>query len=265
MKLHWVQATAAAAAMVFAAAGSAQAQTVLSGTVSGHAAYTDLEAGGYDGDAASYGVAGAVAGPIASSPWGWQADGSFEYLDIDDADSDAEVWRGQAHIYWRDAERGAAGGHVGVIHEDEVLDDTLVGAGLEGEVYNGRWTVEVEGAYYEGDDSDLEVYGLGGGVAYYVTDDLVVSGAAAFGNVDFGGGYDSDYYEVSLRGERGFERAPVSVYAEVSYADVDDADISATQVMVGVTWDIGAGTIIERDRSGASRDGARNVIGAVIN
>lgn len=262
MNKRWVFATAAAAALVFAS--GAQAQTLLSGEVSGTIGYSDLEVGGFEADATHLSVEGRVAGSFGQSLWSWQGDASYEYIDSDDLGDEPSIVRAQAHVFYNDADRYAIGGHVGVIHEGEIFDDTLYGGGIEGDVRNGQWGFGAGVAYYTADDADVDVYGLSGDVTYYFDDNIAIDGGATIGQIDISGLDEVDYYELRLRGRYGFREVPVTVGLELSYDEIDDIDADAFQIMATATWNFSTGTISQRDRQGASREGARDIVPTLI-
>lgn len=253
----WVAKAAAVVALSLAGATGANAQTVSSGYVEGSIGYSDVSVGAASTDGASFSVGGAYAAPITSNI-GFQIDGEVTYLDLDPQET--TVLEGQGHVYWRDSERGAFGAFVSVINDSDVLDDTLIGGGVEGELYLGDWTVGGEIAYYEGDDTNVELTGFAADVTYYYTENISVEAGAGYGNLDIGA-VDSDYYTLRLQGEYGFDRWPASVTASVSYNDYDDFNTDATQVRIGFNWRFGSRTVMERDRYGASRDGGNRVLG----
>lgn len=262
MKKRWVYATAAAAALAFAS--GAQAQTLLSGEVTGTIGYSDIEVGSFDADATHLAIEGRVAGSFGASLWSWQGDASYEYIDSDDLGDEPSILRGQAHVFYNDADRYAIGGHVGVIHEGDVLDDTLYGGGIEGDLRNGPWGFGVGVAYYTADEADVDVYGISGDVTYYVNENIAIDGGATIGQIDIDGLDEVDYYELRVRGRYGFREVPVTLGLELSYDEIDDVDADAFQIMATATWNFTTGTVIDRDRRGASREGARDIIPTFI-
>jgi hypothetical protein len=99
------------------------------------------------------------------------------------------------------------------------------------------WNVGAEGQLF------LDNVNLGGAVGYFNVDDLEVDGVG------------------SLGAEYQLSNAPLSVFGGYSRMDIEDADLEADTITLGVAYSFGSATLKDRERSGASLNGLGGLAG----
>jgi len=251
---HVLFATAALAAVLYAAAPSWAAEPT--GHVGVSYAKTDIE----DLEADTWAVDGAVAFDL-SGAWGMQFDGSIGNTDYDGL-GETETVSGTAHLFTRN-ESYAIGGFFGL---SDVDDSTVWNVGVEGQTYMANTTLAGSFSYGQFDDADLDSWSLNGEARYFVSDNFRLD--AGLGWTRLTDGDDNvDGWNFGIGGEYQFASAPISLTAGYTHSTLDDVDVSADTFRVGLRYNFGAGTLKERDRSGASFNGGTNlngVIGAIL-
>ena len=146
----------------------------------------------------------AVAAPGAAMAQTGYVDASYSNSSVDTGggDNDADGW--------------AAGGAV-------AFDAYALGFQLDASV--GSTEPDV------GDNTDE--WNVGGHV-FTRNATYLVGGFVNFGNIDAGGGDDSDYWTVGAEGQYYLDRTTLD--ASVSYTDAEDADLNITAVDLGATY-----------------------------
>jgi len=234
----------AAAAALLASPVMAQDTSAASGYLGLGWSQVDVDGLG-EGD--GWDLNGAVAFPVSQSLT-MQLDAS--YLS---ADGDADAMFGQAHLFNRSA-TGSFGGFVAVA---DVEDVNVWGLGLEGAHYMENVTLAGVVAYGQVDDLDVDAWGIAGEARFFVSDNFRIDTTAGWGDSDGGDGWN-----LGIGGEMGLGETPFSLYA--GYDHSDSEGLEADTLTIGLRMNFGTGSLKERDRSGASRMGARSVFGALF-
>lgn len=244
MKKFWL---GAAAALALAAPGVASAQ---SGYVDLGYQNSEADVGGVSGDADGWTLGGAAAF-AGTGTLGFQIDGLISNSEADGG-GDVDSWNLGGHVFSR-TDGGLIGGfaNVGNVDVDGVGDDDFWTVGLEGQLYMARTTLDGALSYSESDDTNAELTAADFGATHFVTDNFSFGGNLGFGNVDTPLG-DADVVSYGLGAEVQFATAPISVFGGWQHVDVDDIDSDADTLGIGVRYNWGAGSLLDRNRSGAS-------------
>lgn len=238
-------ASAALAAVAFAAPAFAQDATGYAG-----ASYATTDVEGLESD--TWGLDGAVAFDAGSL--GVQIDAAYGNEDVDGAPS-VDAYNANVHLFTRN-DSFAFGGFAGVTDVEDVTAWTV---GAEGATYLNNVTLAGAVAYGNVDDLDVDAWGLGGEVRYFVSDNFRLNGGLGWADAE-----DENVWTLGLGGEYQFAATPVSVYGGYEHTKFDEADIEADTFKVGVRYNFGGQTLKGRDRSGASFGGASNVFGGLF-
>lgn len=247
---------AAAIAAVAVTAAPASAETALSAYINGHVDWANYDSGFGDDDATNFGVNGAVAFAVSPNV-GAQLD--LDITALDDDISDDEIVSGTAHLFHRTS-AGLIGGFLGAASID---GDSAWGGGVEGELYRDKWTFGGALSYATIDDTDVDIWTLGGHARYFYTDNLVTSVDASVGNIDTGVG-DADVWGVGVGVGYQLASTPVNFGARVGYSSIDDLDLDVTTVSVSVGYTFTGESLRTRNRTGASQGGFLSAVSAAI-
>lgn len=113
------------------------------------------------------------------------------------------------------------------------VDTTALGGAYS---WGGNGTVgfQVDGAIaqHEFSGGDVDTYNFGGH-AFVRNDSYLVGGLVNFGNTDFGGGADYDYYTIGAEGAIYLQRTTLN--GALTWSDSEDLDNSITALDLGVT------------------------------
>lgn len=164
------------------------------------------------------------------------------------ADGDLDVLRIGGHLFAREA-NWLLGGYVGYSNIDTPIteaDEFTLAA--EGQYYLERTTLGLTVAYSDLDVpvADPSMWSVAGEVRHFVTDNFSLQVGAAWLDVDTTL-FSQDGHYIDLGAEYQFDGAPVSVFAGYRHTDIG-GDVSTWGV--GLRWNFGEGTLIQRDRSG---------------
>lgn len=236
---------AAAALLAVAAPGVASAQSGYLGVLY---ANTDVNGGG-DGDA--FGVEGAAFFP-GSGALGFELDGVI--VDNEDSDTGFGV---KGHLLARH-DSHMLGAFVGVADAD---DSTTWTAGVEGAMYFNRWTAFAALGYGSNDDSDTDGIGVNVGASLFATDNLRFDGQVGWASID--NGADDDALSLSVGAELQLDQMPVSLGLDYAHVEFDDANAESDTVRVVVRYNFNSGSLLDRDRSGASQANRTGIAGLV--
>jgi len=235
---------AAAASVAALLAGPVLAQDVASGYIG--AGYTKAELDDTF-ETEGWNLHGSVNFPMSGS-LGVQVDAGYTSVD----DADAESMFGQAHLYNR-GENGSFGGFLAYADSEDV---GMWAGGLEGQHYMDRVTVAGVIGFGKVDELDAEAFGAAGQARLFANDNLRFD--VTLGLVETDG---DDTTSVGVGGEWQLSGTPLSVFGSWDHSDSDIGDVAS--VTVGVRFNFGTGSLMERDRSGASRMGARGLFGTM--
>lgn len=196
----------------------------------------------------------------AGSSDGWGAEGAVAFdggsgvaFELDgavfDSDSSDTVWGGTGHLFVRDSQY-LFGGFVGA---STANSDTVWNAGLEANSYFApNWTLA--GAVQYADDNDIDVNGWGVNAAlrYFAMDNFRVQGTAGWASIDAPLGSDNAW-SLGAGAEYQFTTTPISVGLDYAHTETDNTNISADSFKVSLRYNFGSGSLLDRDRHGASQ------------
>ncbi len=171
-------------------------------------------------------------------------DGGYSNLD-----GDVDVFRIGGHLFAREA-NWLLGGYVGYANMEVAgvsIDEwTLAG---EGQYYLDRATLGLTVAYSDLDTPgvDPSMWSVAGDIRYFVTDNFSIQAGAAWLTVDSTFG-DQDGHYIDLGAEYQFDASPFAVFAGYRHTDIGG---EANTWGIGLRWNFGEGSLIQRDRSGA--------------
>lgn len=227
------------------ALAAAAAPSVAAAQATGYvgAVYSNTDFGGGD-DVDSWGAEGAVAF-AGSGSIVFEVDASL--VSVDDDFSDDDTGYGLVgHIYSRNSDY-LFGGFVGIAGSDDT--ETWL-AGLEASKFFNQWTLA--GAVFYGNNDDFDTDGWGANVEgrVFLTDNFRLNGNVGWVSVDDGIDED-DAMLYGVGGEYQFAGLPVSVGAGWSTVDFDGGDVDVWTV--GVRYNFGGLSLLDRDRNGASQ------------
>ena len=184
----------------------------------------------------------------------WGGDGTFgAQLDalVGEAEESSSYNIG-AHLFTRNGNYLLGGfANYGNIDADGGAEADFWTVGLESQYYLSRTTLDASLSYGEGDDIDAEFTGLDLGATHFFTDNFSFNGGVGFGTIE-GGGFDVDTVSYGLGGEYQFASAPISLFGGWRHTEIDDLDSDADSINVGVRYNFGGQSLLERNRSGAS-------------
>lgn len=171
------------------------------------------------------------------------------YANIDTAGpADIDYWSIDGFVFSRSG-GGAFGGYAGYDTFDvsASIDEWSIGG--FGQLYAGNttWTGQIGYADTEG---DIEVIHIDGEVRHFVNDNFSIQGNLGFGGIEFSGGGEDDYWSGGLGAEWQFLGAPFSIYGGWQHVDFDSGE--ADRLGIGARWNFGGGSLLDRNRSGAS-------------
>jgi len=186
-----------------------------------------------------------------------------------------------AHLFWRDPNVGLIGAIGQYTRHDTDIDtgsskfsftDENTFAGLEGQYFLGNVTLYAQAAYRSGTftepgvNVDGEGLALAGQARYFITADWLVAAKASYDQMTydppFTGASDLkiDSWTAGLRSEYRLAAMPISFFGELTYGEKtyrqygSETGEKSTRAMVGIQYNLGAGTLLERDRAGGSLD-----------
>ena len=235
---NWIIGAAAALAVV--AAPSVAAANGYVGVV-----YNSTDLGGAGDDVESWGVEGAVAF-AGSGSIVFEVDAAINTTD-DSISGDDETGYGLVgHLYARNSDH-LFGGFVGIAGSEDT--ETWI-AGLEANKYFAQWTLA--GALFYGNNDDFDTDGWGANVEgrVFLTDNFRLNGNVGWVSVDSGGS-DDDAMMYGVGGEYQFASFPISVGAGWSTVDFDSGEVDTWTI--GLRYNFGGQTLMDRDRNGASQ------------
>ncbi|MBB3870668.1 porin [Brevundimonas mediterranea] len=229
----------AAAATLFAAPAFAQNAI---GSVGVTYSNPSVEVAGDDVDADVWTVDGTVALPAAD--WTVTLNGAVDYT----------------KAFGEEDVTGVAAAHLTKMWTSDVRAGAFVAANDIGSGNDPVWTVGAEAqkylsnatltglvAYTTSDDSDADIWTVGGDAAFYVMPNLRLNAGVSYNNVDVAGG-DVDAWTYGVGAEYEIENTPFSVGASYTRADVDSIDVDTWSL--GLRYSFGGG-LQARDRAGA--------------
>ena len=187
-------------------------------------------------------VDGNVAMP-AFGAWTVTLDAAATFADSDL--SDDTTLRGSAHLTTMINNDVRLGGFVGAT---DAGDDTLFTVGVDAQKYFAGSTVT--GLVSYGSVDDIDLWTVGGDVAFYVQPNLRLNAGLSWNNVE-ADGVDADAWAYGAGAEYQFVASPFSAFATYNRVSLEDTDVDVDTFQVGVRYSFGGG-LQARDRSGAN-------------
>ena len=232
---------AAAAALLAPAVANAETNAVVG------IDYTHLD---FDslGDANMYGINGAFNHEF-SNGWQVQMDGAADRVDGGFCCINENY--AAAHYGMRTDQYSFAG-FVG-LQSFSIFSG--IDVGVEGQMHFGQASVGGSISYIDFGDVGLNAWNANLDGVYYFTPNFSVNAGAAYTNLDEGG--NADYWTWNLGGEYRFDNSPFSMSLGYRQSDLDGASVDAWTV--GLTLDLGTGSLQERRVKGPSWGGARSI------
>lgn len=176
------------------------------------------------------------------------------YVDIQqDSASDSEAWDVGAHIYARNA-TWLIGGYVGYQTLDGASTAHESTYAVETQFHIDRSTISATFSYSDDDSlTGAELTVLEGQYKFFATDNLSLAGGLGWGQGELNS-FPVDYWDANLGVEYQFAAAPISIFGGYRHGNFssDFGDIESDAFGVGVRWNFGGGTLIERNHTGAS-------------
>lgn len=236
----------AAAAIALVAPGVASADT--SGYVG--FGYNTLDDSG-DSNKNDYIELGGALVTDLNNGWNLQFDSTSANMNHDSHSDDMSATT--VHMFKR-SDSHAFGGFAGLTGGE--IDALVVGA--EGAIYLDRFTLSGSGAYlFDREDSDTTGTRFGVAGDWFVHDNLSVGVDIGAFDWDFGS-FEQDGTTYGVNAEYQFAGSAVSVFGGWHQSDYDESFGGSADVdtfSLGLRYNLGTRSLIERDRSGASMRG----------
>ncbi|MDB5570517.1 MAG: hypothetical protein JWN93_1700 [Hyphomicrobiales bacterium] len=245
--------------------------------------YNQWNEGEHKPDGLNLNARATFAAPLMGN-FGFQADGVFARSVY--ADSDEEVKNHSSaltgHVFMRDSSVGL----VGVIAQAVSNNSSYSSSreyylGAEAQYFLGPVTLYGQAAYQNYSfpfyPSSIAADGwvVAGQARMFATPNWMFALKASYSALSSeqidGFGIDHSAWLVGVKSEYRFDASPISAFAELDYRSgkfkvAGNADFveKETRAMVGVKWNFGTQTLIQRDRSGASLDPIKSLMSPIL-
>jgi len=131
-----------------------------------------------------------------------------------------------------------------------------INVGVEGQMFFSQAMLEGSLSYTDWGDFDLSATNAQIDGSWFFTPDFSVNAVVAYTSADEGGS-NGNFTSYGLSGEYRFANSPTSV--SLGWRRLDGEGENADTWSVGVTFDLGTGTLQDRTTKGPSWNGARSV------
>ena len=242
---------ATAAVAVFAAAPALAQESV--GSIGARYVQSEVDASGLTADGDGLAIDAAFAVPVTGD-WTVTVDGAFAYALDGAPNEDDSSLNGRIHAS-RNFGNVRIGGFAG---GSEAADEQLWSFGAQAQAYLNNLTVSGSLAYETIEGADADIWSLAGDAAYFVNPKFRVNAGLGWTTID-AGGLDTDAVSANVGGEYLIGLPGMSVTANYTHGELDDADLSVDTLMLGVRFSFGGDDLQTRQRSGA--DLGRTVAG----
>ncbi|MFZ2028858.1 MAG: hypothetical protein WAU68_01000 [Vitreimonas sp.] len=132
-----------------------------------------------------------------------------------------------------------------------------VDIGVEGQMHFNQASVGGSVAYVDFGDVDINAWNVNLDGEYYFTPNFSLNAGAAYTNLDGYFGGNIDYWNWGLGGEYRFDNSPFSVSLGYRQLDADGGQVDTWSI--GLTMDLGTGSLQDRRVKGPSWGGARSM------
>jgi hypothetical protein len=176
------------------------------------------------------------------------------YMDVQqDPSPEAAAWDVGGHVHMRNSS-WLIGGYVGYQTIDGASTAHEYTYAVESQFYIDRSTISATFSYSDDDSpAGAELTVLDGQYKFFATDNLSLTGGLGWGQGELNS-FAVDYWDANLGVEYQFNGTPISLFAGYRHGDFgsDVGEIETDAFGAGVRWNFGGGTLLERNRSGAS-------------
>lgn len=240
-------ATAFAVAAAMCAPAFAQDGLVQSGYVGASVSQTEFDNFGPEDEVDSFGVHAAGYMQLRDD-LGFQVNAA--YADADDSDSSLS---GSVAVV-TNLDGGRIAGFVGTA---EVADEWMLAYGLQGDLHLTNVTLTGGATFVTIDDFDTDFWVISAGGRYFVSDTLRFDAGIGHVSGDFGG-MDAEAITGGVGGEVQLN-GPVSLFGSINRIDIEDFDVTADTVSIGIRYNFGGGSLRDRDQTGAAFGGVTDI------
>jgi hypothetical protein len=169
------------------------------------------------------------------------------YASVDTNNGTADDFSIDGFLFNR-SDSGAYGAYLGYDYFDYYsgADTWAVGGFLQHYSGNVTWTGQLGYANTDGDNTNIN---LDGEARWFASDNFSLQANLGYGNYDTSS--SGDYWSGGLGAEVAIGSSPFSLYGGWEHYEFDNGNGSDT-LGAGIRWNFGGGTLLERDRSGAS-------------
>lgn len=203
------------------------------------------------GDANVYGLNGAFNHDFANG-WQVQMDGAADRVDAGGCCGSENY----AALHY--GVRNDQYSYAGFVGLQNFVFFSGIDVGIEGQMHFNQASIGGSVSYVDFGDIDINAWNANVDGAYYFTPNFSLNAGVAYTNVDgsfFGS--NGDYWTWNLGGEYRFQDSPFSVSLGYRQSDFDGASVDAWTV--GLTLDLGTGSLQDRRVKGPSWGGARSM------
>jgi hypothetical protein len=240
---------AAAAALLAPAVANAETNAVV-GIDYNHVDFDSF------GDGNLYGLNGAFNHDF-SNGWQIQMDGAADRLDSGFCCTSTNY--AAVHYGLRNDQYSFAG----FVGTQGVSLFSAIDIGVEGQMHFSNASIGGSVSYLDMGDIDANAWNVNADGMYFFTPNFSVNAGAGYTNLDEGG--STDFWTWNVGGEYRFQDSPFSVSLGYRQSEFDGGDVSAWTI--GLTLDLGTGTLQDRRVHGPSWGGARSLyddVGATV-
>ncbi|MBI3437093.1 MAG: porin [Proteobacteria bacterium] len=201
-------------------------------------------------DANVYGISGAFNHDF-SNGWQLQMDGATDRLD------GGGCCLNQNYVGAHYGVRNDQYSFAGFVGLQSLFFFSGMDVGIEGQMHFGQASVGGSLSYIDFGDANVNATNVNMDGEYYFTPNFSVNAGAAYTNLDVSGPGNTDFWTWNLGGEYRFDNSPVSVSLGYRQSEFDGGNVNAWTI--GLTLDLGTGSLQDRRVKGPSWGGARDI------
>lgn len=220
----------------------------------------DIDVVGLNGELEQLTIDTGFAVPVTAD-WTVTVDGGFAYAFDAPAGADNSSVNGRIHAS-RNFGKVRVGGFAG---GSEVLGgEQLWSFGGEAQTYlNDKVALTGSVAYETIESTEAEIWTAAGDASYFLSPTFRLNAGAGWTTADLGSGVDGDGWSANVGGEYQFPGTGISVAAGYAHSEVEDLDLTADTVNVGLRFSFG-GDLQTRQRSGADLGRTVATVGSLL-